>query len=54
MEIFQDGVNADRYAGDYKLIKKEVRAGERMKIYLAPGGGYAARITPKLILLKNE
>jgi alpha-glucosidase len=54
MEIFQDGVNADRYAGDYKIFKREVRAGDKMKIYLAPGGGYAARITPKLILLKNE
>ena len=45
MDIFQDGVNADRYAGDYKHLKINVRSGEIMKIQLAPGGGYAARIT---------
>jgi len=46
MDIFQDGVNADRYAGDYKHLVITVRSGEKMKIQLAPGGGYAARIYP--------
>ncbi len=46
MEIFQDGINADRYAVDYKLSKVNVKSGERMKIHLAPGGGWAARIVP--------
>jgi alpha-glucosidase len=47
MDIFQDGVNADKFAGDYKHLKNIVKSGEKMKIHLAPGGGYAARISPK-------
>ncbi|MBK9390397.1 MAG: glycoside hydrolase family 97 protein [Bacteroidetes bacterium] len=46
MEIFQDGVNADRHAADYKHMIITVTSGEKMKIHLAPGGGYAARLTP--------
>jgi alpha-glucosidase len=46
MEIFQDGINADRYASDYKHFKVNVKSGEKMKIHLAPGGGWAARIVP--------
>jgi alpha-glucosidase len=47
MDIFQDGINADRYAGDYKHLKTSVKSGDKMKIHLAPGGGWAARITPE-------
>jgi len=47
MDIFQDGVNADRYAGDYKHLKVNVKSGNKMIIHLAPGGGWAARISPK-------
>ena len=46
MERYQDGVNADRLAGDYKLLKGGVKADARMKIHLAEGGGFAARIHP--------
>ena len=46
MDIYQDGINADRFAGDYKHIKSEVKSGDKVKIHLAPGGGWAARITP--------
>jgi alpha-glucosidase len=46
MEIFQDGINADRYATDYKHYTINVKSGEKMKIHLAPGGGWAARIVP--------
>jgi len=46
MDIFQDGINADRHAGDYKHLIINVRSGEKMKINLGPGGGYAARIYP--------
>jgi len=46
MEIFQDGINADRHAADYKHMIITVKSGEKMKIHLAPGGGYAARLTP--------
>lgn len=44
IEIWQDGVNADRYASDYKKIIKTVSADDTMNIHLAPGGGWAARI----------
>ncbi|HNW56938.1 MAG TPA: glycoside hydrolase family 97 protein [Bacteroidales bacterium] len=47
MEVFRDGVNADKYAGDYKHLTMNVKSGDKMKIHLAPGGGYAARISPK-------
>jgi alpha-glucosidase len=47
MEIFQDGVNADRYASDYKHLRLDVTSGLKMKIHLAPGGGWVARIIPK-------
>jgi alpha-glucosidase len=47
IDIFQDGVNADRYASDYKHMKLNVKSGDKMKIHLAPGGGWAARISPK-------
>ena len=47
MDIFQDGINADRYAGDYKHLKTIVKSGDKVKIHLAPGGGWAARIIPE-------
>lgn len=47
MEVFQDGINADKYASDYKHLKLDVKKGLKMKIHLAPGGGWVARITPK-------
>ncbi len=46
MEIFQDGINADRHAQDYKHMVVTVQSKEKMTIHLAPGGGFAARLTP--------
>ena len=46
MEAYQDGVNADRMAGDYKKVKMQVNKSTKLKIKLAPGGGWAARIHP--------
>jgi len=46
MDIFQDGINATRHAQDYKHVKKSVKSGDRVKIEMAPGGGWVARITP--------
>jgi alpha-glucosidase len=46
MDAYQDGVNADRMASDYKKIKMQVNKGTRLKIKLAHGGGWAARIHP--------
>jgi len=44
MEAYQDGINADRYASDYKKTSAQVDKTSRIKIHLAPGGGWAARI----------
>jgi alpha-glucosidase len=46
MEAYQDGVNADRQASDYRLVKLQVNKTTKLKIKLAPGGGWAARIHP--------
>jgi alpha-glucosidase len=44
MDAYQDGVNADRMGSDYKLVKTQVTRATKLKIKLAPGGGWAARI----------
>ena len=46
MEAYQDGANADRMAGDYKKIKMQVTKSTKLRIKLAPGGGWVARIHP--------
>jgi alpha-glucosidase len=46
MTSYQDGVNADRYASDFKMEKGQVNKNTKMTIHLAPGGGWAARIHP--------
>ena len=47
VELFRDGINADRHAEDYKKINKSVTASDKMSIHLAPGGGWVARIEKK-------
>jgi alpha-glucosidase len=44
MDAYQDGVNADRNASDYKKTTSQVSKSTKLKIHLAPGGGWAARI----------
>ena len=46
MEAYQDGTNADRFASDYKKTSVPVDKTSKVKIHLAPGGGWAARIHP--------
>ena len=43
--VFKDGANAHRLASDYK--RTEGKIGGSCRIHLAPGGGFAARITVK-------
>lgn len=43
--VFKDGVNADRNATDYKKETINISSGDKIPIYLAPGGGWAARIS---------
>jgi alpha-glucosidase len=42
--VFKDGVNADRVGTDYLKETIAVKKGDQLKIKLAPGGGWAARI----------
>ena len=46
MDAYQDGVNADRMASDYKKTTTTVTKATKLKVHLAPGGGWAARIHP--------
>ena len=46
-EIYADGTNADRFASDFRKEVRLVGRGDVLKIDLAPGGGWAARITKK-------
>ncbi|MFZ3377995.1 MAG: glycoside hydrolase family 97 C-terminal domain-containing protein, partial [Candidatus Acidiferrales bacterium] len=46
LQAYQDGVNADRLASDYQTTAMAVNKNTKMKVHLAPGGGWAARITP--------
>ena len=49
-EIFADGVNADRDATDYVRKVETVKAGDKLKIELGPGGGWTARFERKGLL----
>ena len=49
MTVFRDGVNAHRIASDYRKVTMAVPSDRKMKIKMAPGGGWAAVIT-----LKNQ
>ncbi len=44
MDAYQDGVNAEHFAGDYKKMATSVSKSTKLKIHLAAGGGWAARI----------
>ena len=45
--IFKDGINADRDATDYKKEVIKITSVDKLKIQLAPGGGWVARIEKK-------
>jgi alpha-glucosidase len=47
VEIFADGINADRDATDYVKKSETVKSGDKLKAVLAPGGGWIARFTRK-------
>ncbi|HYF66979.1 MAG TPA: glycoside hydrolase family 97 protein [Ohtaekwangia sp.] len=44
VELFKDGVNASRIARDYRHETIALPAHRKLKVSLAPGGGYVARI----------
>ena len=43
-ELFCDGVNADRDATDYRHAKNNVKKGQKVKVHMAPGGGFTMKI----------
>jgi alpha-glucosidase len=46
LDLHRDGPNSDRVGIDYARERKRVGANDRLRIHLAPGGGFAGRITP--------
>ena len=46
-DIFKDGINADRYGGDYRKITRIISKCDPLTIRLAPGGGWAAILKPE-------
>jgi alpha-glucosidase len=45
-EIFKDGTNAGRDATDYKKETVRVRRGDKLNVWLGPGGGWTAHFRP--------
>jgi alpha-glucosidase len=46
-ETFEDGINADRYAGDYRRVTQTVSRNDSVTIKLEPGGGWVTKLTPR-------
>jgi alpha-glucosidase len=47
VELYRDGVNADRRASDYKKEVFDLPLNGLLKVNMAPGGGFAAKIVKK-------
>lgn len=45
-QIFADGADADKVATSLSVSTKRVKAGDKLSIHLAPGGGLAVILTP--------
>ncbi|HLE76090.1 MAG TPA: glycoside hydrolase family 97 C-terminal domain-containing protein, partial [Candidatus Bathyarchaeia archaeon] len=41
---FADGADADKLASSLTISKKRVKAGDRLSVHLAPGGGVAVAL----------
>jgi len=46
IEVIEDGINANTRATDYKKSEKDILPGDVLKLKLAAGGGWVARISP--------
>jgi alpha-glucosidase len=44
VEIYKDGINADKAANDYKYVSIVKTNKDQIKLHMAPGGGFALRI----------
>ena len=47
IELFRDGINADRAACDYKKEVLPVPSDRKLTVKMAPSGGYVTRITKR-------
>jgi alpha-glucosidase len=47
VQIFKDGINADRNAMDYKVDQKSMSSSTPLKIQMSSGGGFSAIFTKK-------
>jgi len=47
-EIYADGINADQYGIDYTREVRDVTPADKVKIKMAPGGGWIAKFSPVL------
>lgn len=45
--IWQDGINANRFAQDFKKTNQSVKKGDKLKINLANNGGWVARLVKR-------
>jgi alpha-glucosidase len=45
MDTWSDGANADRNGMDYVKARRTVTSADKVEVKLAPGGGFAARLT---------
>lgn len=45
--ICEDGINADRYASDYKITSKTLSSKDSLTFTMQPGGGYMVRLIKK-------
>ena len=45
-QIFADGADADKVATNLSITKKMVKAGDKLSVHLASGGGLAVILTP--------
>jgi alpha-glucosidase len=46
VELYRDGVNADRAACDYKKVIFDLPADKKLTVNMMPGGGFAAIVKP--------
>lgn len=47
LELWRDGLNADRYPQDFEHVEQSVTRDTKLKLRLAEGGGWAARLRPE-------
>ena len=52
VEVFEDAPDADKNAEHYVRREFTIKAGDKIKVRLAPGGGFAARFVSRQEIMK--